>query len=85
MQITLTQFERIDNLYSQFTFRGEPNLDSRADVQEWHRKEWRLMDALIDVIGKEAFDKYESTEACASEIIVKCLTSASLVVDEEST
>ena len=84
MQITLTQFERIDNLYAAFTFRGEPNLDSRKDVLEWNRKEWRLMDALIDAIGKDAFDTYESTEACASELIVKCLTSASLVVDEVS-
>lgn len=83
MQITLHQFEKIDGLFSAFLYRGEPNLDSRDSVLEWNRKEWRLMDALIEVFGKDAFDAFESAEACASELIVKCLTSATLVVDAE--
>lgn len=81
MTITLYQFEKIDGLFSAFINRGAPNLDSREAVLEWNRKEWRLMDALIEAIGKDAFDAFESAEACASELIVKCLTSATLVVD----
>ena len=71
MQITLTQFEKIDSLLLQ-QLRAD-NFETCADPREYIRNSNRLLDACIDAMGLAYVDGFASAEECAAAIVAKAL------------
>jgi len=76
-QITLTQFEAVDGLYSQLLRMGD--FMTCDDPRAWISLSNRLNDACIDAIGYDATNAFESAEACAADLAVRALTSSTMV------
>lgn len=83
MAITLSQFEQIDGLLTAFRNRGplRHTAMTRAQVSDWMRHEWRLMDACVEAMGLDYVNSFDSIEDCAAEIVIKGLSSCSFVED----
>lgn len=86
MQVTLSQFEQVDGLLANLLRRGELNhaAMTRDAVRSWMMHEWLLTDALVEVIGLDAVQSFPSAEACASDLIARCLTGEVEVIDAEA-
>ena len=76
-QITLAQFEAIDGAYN--ALRGMGDFMACADPRAWISLSNRLNDACIDAIGYDATNAFESAEACAADLVVRALTSSTMV------
>lgn len=88
MQITLQQFEQIDNLFQACLNR--PTLDvvmanplASQDYLRtvYFRPEWELLDACIDAIGYKAANAFASTIECAASILTDALLGKVEVID----
>lgn len=80
MKITLAQFEKIDGLNDQLVRMGE--FMSCGDPVAWIRISNRLGGALIDALGYDYVTRFPSDADCAAEVIMLCLCSATIVIDE---
>ena len=77
---TLSQFEQIDGLLDAVQRRPDlPENFTREQSLAFMRPEWRLHDALADLLGIDHVQKFTSAEECAADFVTRCLTSASLV------
>lgn len=88
MQITLQQFEQIDNLFQACLNR--PTLDAvmanplaSQDYLRtvYFRPEWELLDTCIEAIGYEAANAFASTVECAASILTDALLGKVKVID----
>lgn len=88
MQITLQQFEQIDNLFQACLNR--PTLDavmanplaSQNYLRTvYFRPEWELLDTCIEAIGYEAANAFASTVECAASILTDALLGKVKVID----
>jgi len=79
-QITLTQFEAIDGAYNALSRMGD--FMTCADPRAWIAQSQRLDGLCIEALGYDYVMQFESAEACAADLIVRALSSATLVVDE---
>jgi hypothetical protein len=80
MQITLSQFERIDSLLSQQLRAGD--FGTCADPRSYIQTSNRLLDACIDAMGLAYVDGFASAEECAAAIVTKALLSSTFVAEE---
>lgn len=79
---TLADFELIDSLLNAVQLR--PELEEvyhcRTEALErYYRPEWRLLDALCNLLGYAHVDSFASAEECAADFVTRCLSSATLV------
>lgn len=79
MDITLSQFEKIDGLMSQILRMGD--FETCADPRGYIRTSNQLHDACIDAVGYDYANGFVSGEECAAHIIARCLL-GSLVVED---
>ncbi|MES2904915.1 MAG: hypothetical protein V4696_12075, partial [Pseudomonadota bacterium] len=82
MQITLSQFERIDGLMSSLLRMGE--FETCADPRGYIATSNRLFDACVDAFGFAASDAYASALDWAAEIVAKALIGTLDVLDVEA-
>lgn len=82
MQITLTQFERIDGLMASLLRMGE--FEACADPRGYIRTSNQLLDACIDACGLSFVNDFASAEECAAHIIMRALLCQIDVVDAEA-
>jgi hypothetical protein len=80
--LTLSQFEKIDGLYSILSTMDDFGLceDPRAVIKLSNR----LFDACVDAIGYAAVSEFSGAEECAATILSKCLTGARDCEDREA-
>lgn len=88
MQITLQQFEQIDNLFQACLNRptfdavmANPLASQDYLRTVYFRPEWELLDVCIEVIGYNAANAFASTVECAASILTDALTGKMDVVD----
>lgn len=82
MQITLSQFERIDGLMSQLLRMGE--FMTCADPRGYIRTSNILGDAIIDALGYEFFGDFADALTCAAFVVAQCLLCQIEVLDQEA-
>lgn len=80
MQITLSQFERIDSLLTQQLRAGD--FETCADPRAYIQTSNRLLDACIDAMGFAYVDGFASAEECAAAIVTKALLSSTFVAED---
>lgn len=90
-QITLTQFEAINELFNACLHRvdlgrviSHPNATAEYIRNVYFRPEWRLFDACVDVVGYDEVNSYASATECAAIILTDCMTGKIDVVDLEA-
>ncbi|CAB5222975.1 hypothetical protein UFOVP368_47 [uncultured Caudovirales phage] len=80
MQITLTQFERIDGLMTDLLRAG--SFEACADPRGYIRTSNRLLDACIDALGMAFVDGYADALDCAADVVARSLLGTIEVLDE---
>jgi hypothetical protein len=82
MQITLSQFEKIDGLMASLLRAGP--FEACADPRGYIRTENRLLDACIDALGMTFVDGYASALECAADVVTRALLGSVEVLDGEA-
>lgn len=89
--ITLQQFEQIDGLFNACLYRPDlervmahPLASAEYLREVYHRPEWKLFDACVEVIGLDAAQAFPSAIDCAAAILTDCLTGKVEVLDMEA-
>ncbi len=82
MQITLSQFERIDGLLSSLLRMGP--FETCADPRGYIRTSNELFDACVDALGFPYTNDFASAEECAAHIVARGLLGTIEVADEEA-
>lgn len=89
MQITLAQFEQINELFNACRHRiplerliQSPH-SSRAHITEvYFRPEWKLLDACVEAMGLDYADGFAGAIDCAAAILTGCMLCTIDIVDE---
>lgn len=91
MQITIQQFEQIDGLFNACLRRPDleqvmahPQSSAEYAREVYFRPEWKLFDACVDTIGREAADAFPSAIDCAAHLLTDCLLGKVDVLDREA-
>jgi len=89
MQITLCQFEQINELFNACRHRIplerliQSPLSTRDYITEvYFRPEWKLLDACVDAMGLNYADGFASAIDCAAAILTGCMLCTIDIVDE---